>query len=383
MLADPGDFSFVARITTSGPDGAALQTEVPFHLVVEPVPPGQRAYISGRVVDAETGLPIPDVPVQARRADGTGLPSRIAHTDAHGRYLIQVLYGGDFIVQAGPDRAGYGQQFYPGAATPEEAQPVHVPFGRTVKGIDFALPPMGGITGRVIAAETGEPVPQPLVVVGRTSDTLPVAKATGFEDGSYVVSPLPPGEYWVYVAGTETLQGAYYRNASSLAEAQPVLVEARRRTTGIDFALALRPTGGEYGILTGRVTDEENGTPLGGMVVYAMRTPGPEFGTAETAPDGTYAIQVPPGWYIVSAADPRRRGITECYDHVLEYSQATPVQVRRGETTGGHRFHPTGLAPGAGGSHRRTGVHGRAAGIVGSPAAARGDGVRARPGCGR
>jgi len=341
MLRDPGTFDLVAQVSTGGPNGAATQVEVPFRLIVEEAPAGQRAYIGGRVTDAETGAPIANIPVRARRADGTGPTSRIALTDEHGRYLLEVLYGGEFIVQAGPAvRAGYPVRYYPNAESPEEAEPVSVPAGRTVKGIDFAYAPMGSIAGRVTAEETGEPVARPFVVAGVPGSTQFIWKVSGFEDGTYVLGPLPPGQYWVGTANTDTLQGEYYRDAPTIEEADLVTVEARRQTTGIDFALAPRPEpppqDEEHGTITGRVVDQDDGTPLSGITVIASSQVGPndwEGGTTETSTDGTYTLSVPPGAYTVLASDQRRRGIVEYYDHVLDRDQATAVLVRAGEVT--------------------------------------------------
>lgn len=346
MLNDPGEFDLVAQVSTGGPSGAASQVEVPFRLIVEEAPAGQRAYIAGRVTGAETGAPIANVPVRARRADGTGPTSRIAHTDEHGRYLLEVLYGGEFVVQFGPAvREGYPVRYYPDAETPEEAEAVRVVAGRTVKGIDFAYEPLGSITGRVIAEETGEPVVRPFIVAGVPGSTRFTWKVPGFEDGTYVLGPLPPGQYWVGTAHTDTLRGEYYHDAATIEDADLVTVEARRQTTGIDFALAPQPEpppqDEEHGIITGRVVDQNDGTPLSGIAVIASSQVGPndwEGGTTETSGNGAYTLSVPPGAYTVLASDQRRRGIVEYYDHVLDRDQATAVLVRAGEVTDNINF---------------------------------------------
>ncbi len=136
------------------------------------------------------------------------------------------------------------------------------------------------------------------------------------------------------------------------AGAEPTSVNAELKLFLINADGVRVPSGEEIGSIAGRVTaelrpGETEPSPLAGMRVVAIGQGIPDWGGADTGPDGSYRIDdLPSGSYKVYARDPQRLGITEFYNHVLDVQEATPVAVRQGQTTSGIDFslppRPTG-----------------------------------------
>jgi len=209
----------------------------------------------------------------------------------------------------------------------------------------------------VLRADTGAPVGYALIAVGTPGNSLTLKTSHSKEDGTYQVGPLPPGTYWVYVSpGDPTLSEQYFSNVATRAAAWPVPVEARRQTTGIDFALARKAVVPGRGSIAGRVTvelqpGETEPRPFEGMRVSAENLEDfRKWGWADTGPDGSFRIDnLPVGDYKVYAYDPLRQGLYEYYNHVLNPRAPTPVRVTEGETALGIDFSlpPRPTAPGA------------------------------------
>jgi len=350
QFSNPGTYQLVATVSVTGPNGAVDQDEIRLPVKVEAPPPGTTGFIGGRVVAEDTGRPLADVPVIARAADGSG-PARQTLTRADGRYLIEVLWTGQYLVQVPHQlprsHSDYVGEFYQDAEDSASATPVTVRAGRTTKGIDFALSPIGSISGVIIAADTGAPVRSALISAGLPGNSYTIALGRANEDGTYVVGPLSPGLYWVRVSpGNDPpgLVGTYYNGVSTLAEATLVSVEARRQTKGIDFVLASRGVVPGHGNIAGRVSvelqpGETELRPFEGMRVVAIGQGISDWGEADTGPDGSFRIDaLPVGSYKVYARDPQRLGIVEFYNHVLDVNEATPVRVTEGETASGIDF---------------------------------------------
>src|SRR5262245_10772812 len=115
-----------------------------------PSPPGGpqgTGRIRGRVVAADTNMPLRGVRVMAFIADGN--PPRETVTDADGRYEIAQLPAGSFRVSAVLD--GFIGVVHGGRPERlmDDGEPVIVGPGQTVERIDISLPRAGVIVVRL------------------------------------------------------------------------------------------------------------------------------------------------------------------------------------------------------------------------------------------
>ena len=184
--------------------------------------------IAGRVVD-EFGEPVADAIVSALRQQWSGgrrrlvNAGRVAQTNDIGQFRIYGLPPGDYYVSAafrnmepmmdlmGPSGAtasrgsapasGYAPTYYPGSATPSDAQKIAVTVGQEAQGTDFALVPvrLARVSGIVLNSE-GRPVEGAMVTPtpARASDAGAMMLGGGARsarDGSFTLNGISPGDY--------------------------------------------------------------------------------------------------------------------------------------------------------------------------------------------
>jgi Carboxypeptidase regulatory-like domain len=89
------------------------------------------------------------------------------------------------------------------------------------------------------------------------------------------------------------------------------------------------------GTISGVVTDVAQ-TPIAGLCVVADE-PGNQDFTAQTAADGSYAIDVPAGSYVVdfSACETNQNFVTQWYPNQADETSAQPISVAEGQTVSG------------------------------------------------
>jgi protocatechuate 3,4-dioxygenase beta subunit len=173
------------------------------------------AVITGKVTD-DKDRPVIAAPVNAYKLDADGDRQRLSlfnpmymrwETDDRGVYRIFGLEAGRYLVAAGSDSSGrmtiggYRPAFYPNAADKAQAKVVEVESGGEAANIDIrvAAPAKGYVvTGRVVDADSGEPVP------GVTVNYSPViGGGFGFGTGMRMTNALgefrfenvPPNSY--------------------------------------------------------------------------------------------------------------------------------------------------------------------------------------------
>jgi len=207
-----GHGSASATVTVAA-GGAATQS---FAL---PPSPGS---ITGTVTDATSSLAISGATVSY--SGGT------TSTDAAGHYTLSSVPVGTYQVTA--TATGYVAQ----------SQPVTVSTGATTTQ-NFALARAGTITGTVSDAGTSQAISGATVAYSGGSTTTDAA-------GHYTLSGLAAGTYTVTAAAS-----------AHVSQNQTVTVSAGGATTQ-NFALAASP-----GAITGAVTDNGSGQPLGGATV--------------------------------------------------------------------------------------------------------------------
>ncbi len=159
--------------------------------------PAATGTISGRVLAADTGRPIPRARVllSAAQFDGRG-----ALTDNTGVFSLTGLPEGRFTLTV--SKSGFVTLSY-GQRRPQQAgTPLQLAAGQEIKGIEFRLPPGSVITGRVVD-ENGDPLPGTGVRVlsyqyqQGNRQLVPAGNAQTDDRGVYRVWGLNPGDYYV------------------------------------------------------------------------------------------------------------------------------------------------------------------------------------------
>jgi protocatechuate 3,4-dioxygenase beta subunit len=242
--------------------------------------------------------------------------SRMASTDAQGRYELRDLPAGRWQLTAG--KAGFVTLQYGQRRPFESGRPIELGEGETMARADFSLPRGAAVTGRVMD-EFGDPVARAHVVIMRYQSFQGTRRLvpTGFGDetddtGAYRLYGIAPGDY--YVSATLRTQGfaddssdttgyapTYYPGTGNVAEAQRVSVGLGQEVSNITFALL--PT--RTSRITGRVIDSKGEPVANGFVMLQESmdsAPGNMMfmmrGGGRVRPDGTFTIpNVSPGSY--------------------------------------------------------------------------------------
>ena len=162
------------------------------------------ATISGRVTDEDTGLPIPNVRVNADQKNWNG-PSSGASTDADGRFKIWGVAPGTYILKAEGDWEGYIREIYNDTLSWGDADLVVVRGTEPVHGIHFSLERGASISGQIVD-ESGHPIPNLDVSAGPVyGDHVSWTRTDG--NGVYVLRGLPDGVIEIFVNGQDYIEG--------------------------------------------------------------------------------------------------------------------------------------------------------------------------------
>jgi hypothetical protein len=282
------------------------------------------AVIKGRVIAADTKRPLRRARITLMGGD-LGPQSRMANTDADGRYELTEVPAGRYTLRV--TRGGYLALRYGQRDPNEQGKPVELRDKEVVENVDFSLPRMSVISGRVVD-ELGDPIEgvnvyasRPVFFEGRRQ-LVPVAggppvrtddtgqfRLLGLAPGSYLVSAVTRETWTTTTDGMKREMGympTYFPGTANQAEAQKITVRAGQEVVNTDFGLIL----GRAVKISGTAFDSQ-GRPFPN-VNLTVEVRGPEFGSFSTAgsatvkPDGTFTIQnVPPGDYVLSAATGR------------------------------------------------------------------------------
>ena len=264
----------------------------------------QEGIVRGRVTDAETGLPLEDILVEAWHPSGIytlGADS----TDADGAYEITGLFDIEFIdyfiVASGSE---YQTEAYDDVVCgftdfeldcpSGQAQLLTAGVGDVVAGIDFELDRKGFISGRVTDAATGQGLPHVLVrfapVTGRLSESILTDELGYFRSGG-----LDSREYWVRTENSDFYIDEIHNNVvcrflsapigCDYARAEPVLVQPDSETAGIDFQLELGAT------ITGKVTSAADQGPVPSVTLTVFDENLEFMASTKSVADGTFEVR--------------------------------------------------------------------------------------------
>ncbi|MEO6236427.1 MAG: carboxypeptidase-like regulatory domain-containing protein [Vicinamibacterales bacterium] len=276
------------------------------------------AVIRGRVSVAGTGRPLRRARISISSAELGQAASRTTSTDLAGKFEIKDLAPARYRVSVA--RSGYLPLEYGQRRPGEQGRPVQVADGQAVERIDFALPRMSVISGRV-SDESGEPMEGVTVIASRSlyyegqRRLVPVTTATTDDEGEFRLQKLAPAAYvvaastketWTVVdAGKETVFGytpTYFPGMTAAGAARRISVGLGQQVTGID--LSLIP--GRAAKLSGTALDSKQ-RPFT-RVSASEEIRGLNFGSFRGGPgsavssDGTFTIaNVTPGEYRLNA----------------------------------------------------------------------------------
>ena len=221
--------------------------------------------ITGQVEDAVTSLGLPDANVSL-----TDNPSLGSGVDAYGNFTLSNVPVGTHTITATRDS-------YATAIT----NPIAVTPGTTTTAPVISMTPDAcSISGVVQDANTGNPIPGATVTAARTGQT-----ATTDGTGTYTLTGLASGIEYL----AASISG-YAVNATN-----EIFLHPGDTPTGINIGIA-QSSNGSVGVIHGTVRNP-SGTPIAGITVAALGV-----ASTTTAADGTYAITVPGGGYVLVAS---------------------------------------------------------------------------------
>jgi hypothetical protein len=277
--------------------------------------------IRGRITSLDTGKPLRRAQVRlASEYEFLGTP-RTASTSTDGRYEFRDVAPGRYTLRV--ERSGYLALTYGQRRPGEQGRPLEIAEKEVADKVDFALPRMSVISGRVLD-DLGEPIAgitvwvlQTRYIQGRRQLVATGANARTDITGRYRLLSLPPGDYAVMGTTRETWPDdrdpkqvfgyapTYYPGTSTVAQAQRVKLGVAQEASGIDFSLVAGRTSNVRGNAT-----SASGLPLGGETVTMMHEIGGPtmwMGSAvavastKVAGDGSWTLSnIPPGEYRLS-----------------------------------------------------------------------------------
>jgi hypothetical protein len=283
---------------------------------LSPVIPITYAYISGHVTDT-SGMPLrnasvsfmrtiqemdslssttgltPGLGEEAKDVEGVGYTRGIrwyGRTDSSGNYQARVISGKSYIALA--SKFGYIPEYFDNESNPQDADIIDVTGDTT--GIDFSLSPnpvyQNSISG-MVSDSLGTGVPSRIVL-------FPIHHMPWFHIrfdhtdslGSYMISNVPTGEYFVLAIPFSGYAPAFYKAGAygvrHWKDADSVNVSGD--VAGIDIGVVPVNSAG-FAHVEGKIRTS-NGMPLGGVTVLATTSTGDVVGCGLTDGNGNYSL---------------------------------------------------------------------------------------------
>jgi hypothetical protein len=279
--------------------------------LIAPVPDALAAGtagISGVVTSSESNEPIAGIEVCAQETLATSV-AQCTTTNAKGEYeraeLTEGQYDVKFSVPA-ESALNYLPQFYKGAATRAEAEPVSVVEGAVNSGIDAALLPGGTIAGTVSSAATKATLSQ-VRVCARDAVAEVERCAMDAADGTYAVTALASGSYVVHFEPLEVESShapQFYKDVITEAAAEAVSVTAGASgVTAIDAVLHELPVAVLKPAIVGHAIEGQTLTFLAGTWMNSPTGLIDEWGRCDGTVIGTCHTIATTPTYTLSSAD--------------------------------------------------------------------------------
>ena len=230
-------------------------------------------------------------------------------TDALGQYDAEVRDERSYIAVAWKD--GYLPEYASEAAEPTTAD-IIVLTGDT-SGVDFTLTPVGtspaSVSGTV--QSDGQPVVSRVILFPRPNGTPTVtSRSVSTEsDGTYEVSSVEPGTYYVQAVPYSGYSAAYYAEGASGVEAWSAADSVVVLGSVSSVNVSVEPVTSTGVVTVSGTVKTSDGTPIQGASVTAHTTDGTVVGYGITNEEGMYAIDAVAQGEVSFSAD--RIGVTE------------------------------------------------------------------------
>jgi len=279
------------------------------------------SHLTGRVTDG-AGNPLAGITAAAYNADGT--TRALAVSDTTGGYSI-VVPAGDFRVGVFDTALVYLPRFYANQPSFAGATGVHVATQQTIGAFDFALTKGARVTGRVT---TGEGFPlNSMTIAAYDGGGQQIASATSDSNGNYTLLVPPSTVKLLAFDPSLRFATAYYLRASTYDTTQ-ALTLTEGQSLAADFAMLTA------GRINGVAIAETTFAPLPNIdvIVYDANN-FQKIAEATTGSGGSFRVAVPPGDYVLAAADPARRYNPLVYGggasvHIAPLQDLGPLQFR-------------------------------------------------------
>ncbi|MGW7526028.1 MFS transporter [Streptomyces sp. NPDC054783] len=219
----------------------------------EPVPGAPSYGVRGRVLDG-AGAPLPQAVITLIDVNGRQLARAVS--DADGAYAMSVTGPGTYVLI--------------GAAGARQPQAVTVLVGEEPVTCDLALSGTVALTGTVLDAVEGHPLPGALLVATDVRGEV-VSSGTSAADGAFVLADLVPGSY------TLVVNAPGHRPAALPVDVAPGGAKA--------CEIRLEPGARLHGVVS-----TATGRPLDDAKVTLLDSAGNVVGTTITGSDGAYGF---------------------------------------------------------------------------------------------
>ncbi len=247
-------------------------------------------------------------------------------TDRAGNYIVP-LPAGTYFVHA--NAAGYRGEYFNDIQDAAMAEEVAVVENQHTTGINFELTALGGVSGQVVDANTEEPLAGAMVfafleINPQNRNMLAQRDRRYFKTrtdstGAYEFKALPSGKYY-FKAKANGYLPEFWREVTTLAEAEAVLVDVGSHSEGIKFTLNRGAT------IAGNVVDAEDSIALPGAAITVWSDAGGIKRHVFADREGHYKLSgLPAGEYLAFAS---LRGYDgKFYDGVDERENATLIAL--------------------------------------------------------
>jgi hypothetical protein len=198
--------------------------------------------ISGTVTDS-SGAPLAGVDVADYDASGVRLSADAATTAVDGTYTIADLLPGSYEIEFSGLAGSNLAAAYFGGSSFATATKVTVASGATTPSINAALGAGATVSGTVMAAQGGALLGGLDVRLVDGQNRL-IDEATTNANGTYTLSNVPAGTWYLEFVGGRAYNGQYYSTEyyigeSTLGGSLPLKLAAGQTVTGVNEALML------------------------------------------------------------------------------------------------------------------------------------------------